>query len=130
MTYVALPGGSIVPEKDVNELLSREGKSISASSLRGRPAKLVFQGKEFQALIISLKADSLRLFLNHVAVSPDRWIHQVRLFISTGSAMSKSLVPVLSMLRVDVTLLERPGVARITNKGIEQIIDALSSVAA
>ena len=83
--------------------------------------KAIIEGR-FDALFIALNRRDLVNFFAKMTVNTDRFRPQI--FISTGKKSYSDLLKRLSP-EITMVLLERPGVARVTHKGLDTMMQKL-----
>jgi hypothetical protein len=82
--------------------------------------------QRYQGLVVALAGSApiviFKQILPAIAILP----RQPRIFVSTGRLVGERLSQLSSRFGIEMTMLNRPGVARITRKAVAEIVDALA----
>ncbi len=126
---LALPDGTLTTEEDLYRFTL--SKSLDLCSYGpGRAAASMVTAEPFDALIFALQRERLPEFLYAILGALKAQGRHPMILVSTGPTAGPFLSTVAAKYGMEITLLEKPGVARITRRSVDRILEMLDQAAA
>lgn len=125
VVFIVLPDGGLTTEEELYEFATAKGLDLEAFG-RGKPAAWMLNRYPCSFFVFALRTETLVQQYPEVIGAMHGLGNRPRVFVSAGPTARPMLQGVASKHGVEVQLLEKPGVTRITKKGLNIIVEALS----